>query len=260
MSTSDILLVERRDGVLWLTLNRPERRNALNPDLIRLLDAQLEAAAQDESLRAIVVTGSGDKAFCSGADLNPNAGTFGFDYAQPIAPYAELLRRAKRTNVPMIARVNGFCLAGGMGLLAMCDMAVASSTARFGLPEVKVGLFPMQVAALLQSMLPALKFAEMCYTGEMMSADEALACGLVNYVAEPDALDDKTNWLVDRVASVSPAANRRGKYALSATAGMTFEQALTFMESQLGLMPMTEDAKEGLAAFAEKRAPKWTGK
>ena len=260
MSTSDILLSERRDGVLRLTLNRPDRRNALNDALIGRLTEALDAASSDRDIRAIVLTGAGDKAFCSGADLTPAAGTFGFDYAEPVSRYANLLRAGRRATVPLIARVNGFCLAGGMGLLAICDMAVAASTARLGLPEVKVGLFPMQVAALLQPMLPARKFAEMCYTGEMISAEEALAAGLVNYVAAPEDLDARTDWLVERVVSKSPTAIRRGKYALTATSGMTFEQAIAFLESQLGLMPMTEDAREGLAAFAEKRDPDWTGR
>lgn len=260
MSTSDILLTERRDSVLRLTLNRPDRRNAVNDALILHLTAAFDAASRDRDIRAIVLTGAGDRAFCSGADLTPDADTFGFDYSQPMSNYANLLRAGRRTTVPVIGRINGYCLAGGMGLLAICDMAVASETAKFGLPEVKVGLFPMQVAAVLQSMLPARTFAEMCYTGEMLTAEQALASGLVNYVAEPDALDDKTDWLVERVTSNSPSAIRRGKYALSATSGMTFEQSIAFLESQIGLMPLTEDAREGLAAFAGKRAPDWTGK
>lgn len=259
MSTSDILIATRADNVLRLTLNRPERRNAVNDDLILRLTSAFDEASQDPDIRAIVLTGSGDRAFCSGADLTPGADTFGFDYAQPVSSYANLLRAGRRATVPVIGRINGFCLAGGMGLLAICDMAVADRTAKFGLPEVKVGLFPMQVAALLQSMLPARTFAEMCYTGEMLSAEEALACGLVNYVAGPDELDAKTDWLVERVVSKSPTAIRRGKYALSATSGMTFEQSIAFLESQIGLMPLTGDAREGLAAFAEKRAPKWSG-
>lgn len=258
MSTSDSLIVERAGNVLRLTINRPEKRNAINDEAILALTAAFDDASRDRDIRAIVLSGTGDKAFCSGADLG--SGVFEFDYAQPISNYANLLRAGRRATVPVIGRINGFCLAGGMGLLAICDMAVAASTARFGLPEVKVGLFPMQVAALLQSMLPARKFAEMCYTGEMLCAEEALACDLVNYVAPPEELDAKTDWLVERVVSKSPTAIRRGKYALAATSGMTFEQSIAFLESQIGLMPQTEDAKEGLAAFAEKRAPDWTGK
>ncbi|WP_136444030.1 enoyl-CoA hydratase/isomerase family protein [Pacificoceanicola onchidii] len=258
MSESENLITERRGSVLRLTLNRPEKRNAVNDALILKLTEAFETASKDPDIRAIVLTGAGDKAFCSGADLG--GGVFDFDYSEPISNYANMLRAARRSTVPVIGRINGFCLAGGMGLLAVCDMAVASSSAKFGLPEVKVGLFPMQVAALLQSLIPARTFAEMCYTGEMMSAEDALACNLVNYVAAPEELDAKTDWLVERVTSKSPTAIRRGKYALSATSGMSFEQAISFLESQIGLMPMTEDAKEGITAFGEKRAPNWTGK
>lgn len=260
MSTSDILLTEQSGGILRLTINRPERRNALNDDLILMLTEAFGKAARDADVRAIVLGAVGDKAFCAGADLNPNAGTFGFDYAEPTTTYANLLRVARKTPVPVIGRINGFCLAGGMGLLAICDMAVASETAKFGLPEVKVGLFPMQVGALLQTMLPPRKFAEMCYTGEMLTADEALECGLVNYVVGPDDLNAKTDWLVDRVVTKSPTANRRGKHALVSMAGMSFDQAIAYMESQVASQPLTEDAREGMAAFAEKRSPEWTGK
>jgi methylglutaconyl-CoA hydratase len=257
MSNSELVLQELKGPVLYLTLNRPEKRNAINDASILALTQAFDEASQDPQIRAIVLTGTGDKAFCSGADLG--GGVFDFDYSQPISNYANLLRAGRRANVPVIGRINGFCLAGGMGLLAICDMAVAASTAKFGLPEVKVGLFPMQVAALLQSMLPARKFAEMCYTGEMLTADEALACDLVNYVAQPGKLDETTDWLIERIVSKSPTAIRRGKYALSATSGMSFEQSIAFLESQIGLMPQTNDAKEGLTAFTEKRPPNWSG-
>lgn len=261
MSTSDdVLLIQKANGVLRLTINRPERRNALNDDLITKLERAFSVASQDPEVSVIILGAVGEKAFCAGADLNPNAGTFGFDYAEPTTTYANLLRAARKTTVPVIGRINGFCLAGGMGLLAICDMAVASETAKFGLPEVKVGLFPMQVAALMQTMLPPRKFAEMCYTGDMLSASEALECGLVNYVVSPDDLDAKTDELAARVAKNSPAAIKRGKHALTSMHGMTFEQGIAYMEAQVGLMPLTKDAQEGMAAFAEKRAPIWTGK
>lgn len=254
--SDDILLTETTGGVLRLTLNRPDQRNALNDDLIGRLTQAF--ANVDPEVRAIVLTGAGDKAFCAGADLK--GGTFAFDYAEPVSNYAAMLRAARATTVPIVGRINGFCLAGGMGLLAVCDMAVASHTAKFGLPEVKVGLFPMQVAAILQTMLPPRKFAEMCYTGEMLDAAEALECGLVNHVADPDTLDETTDALLARITDKSPTAIRRGKYALTATAGMTPDQALAYMEAQAGLMPLTEDAREGMTAFAEKRPPRWPGK
>ena len=152
---NDTLLMENlTGGVLRLTLNRPEKRNALNAALIETLTRIFLDVKKNTEIRSIVLTASGDKAFCAGADLDAKAKTFGFDYALPTTGYADLLRAARAAAVPVIGRINGHCLAGGMGLLAICDMAVASSAARFGLPEVKVGLFPLQVAALLQGMIP----------------------------------------------------------------------------------------------------------
>lgn len=258
MSTSEPLLVETDGHVLRLTLNRPETRNALNDDLIERLTRAFAKAGTDRDIRAIVLGSAGDRAFCAGADLK--AGTFAFDYSDPRSNYADMLRAGRAAAVPVIGRVQGHCLAGGMGLLAICDMAVAAETAEFGLPEVKVGLFPMQVAALLQSMIPPRVFAEMCYTGERIDAGAALAIGLVNAVVPPADLDAKVDDLLSRVTCNSPAAIRRGKMALAATAGLTPAQALDYMQAQVGLMPLTEDAKEGMAAFAEKRPPKWTGR
>lgn len=249
------------DGsVLRLTIDRPQVRNALNEDVMLALLSELRAIDSSSPVRVVILSGSGDKAFCAGADLSPSQATFGPSYARPTTIYADLLRAAYALPVPIIARLNGHCMAGGVGLLAVADMAVASSAARIGLPEVKVGLFPMQVAALLQHILPPRKLAEMSFTGEPISADEALTLGLVNYVVEPSELDAKVDWLVSRIVDKSPTGIRRGKHALRSIAGMTFQQAIAYMETQVAVLPLTEDAKEGLAAFNDKRAPRWTGR
>jgi methylglutaconyl-CoA hydratase len=246
--------------VLWLTIDRPQVRNAINDELIVALTDALVRASGDPSLRAVVLTGAGDRAFCAGADLKPGAQSFGFDPAETTSTYATLLRAANACTLPLVARVNGHCLAGGMGLLVMCDMAVASSGALFGLPEVKIGMFPMQVAALLQDVIPARHLRELCLTGEPITAAEALAIGLVNHVAEPADLDGKVRWLLDRIIDKSPTAIRRGKYALRQINDMTTEQSLAYMQSQLVSLALTEDAREGLAAFNAKRPPVWPGR
>ena len=251
----------RVDGhVAWLTIDRAAARNALNPTVITALTRGIRQAEENSDVRVLVVTGAGDRAFCAGADLKPSANTFGVDHSSPRTVYADLLRAAWRCALPMIARVNGHCLAGGMGILAMCDMAVASSSATFGLPETKIGLFPMQVAALLHPQIPLRKFAEMCITAEPINAQEALEFGLVNYVVDPAELDAKVKWLLDRTLDKSPTAIRRGKYAIRAIQNMTVEQALAYMEGQIGVLSLTEDAGEGLRAFNEKRKPVWTGR
>jgi enoyl-CoA hydratase/carnithine racemase len=210
-------------------------------------------------VRAIVLTAAGEKAFCAGGDLQPGKG-FAFDYSQPNIAYADLLRIAQSATLPSIARVNGVCMAGGMGLLCMVDMAVAAEHAMFGLPEVKVGVFPMQVLSLLQDLVLPRVLREWCITGEPFDAHIALAHGLVNYVVPAAELDARTDWLLGRLIDKSPTAIRRGKYAMRAMGAMSFEQGIAYTESQIALLALTEDAKEGLAAFNEKRKPVWTGR
>jgi enoyl-CoA hydratase/carnithine racemase len=151
-------------------------------------------------------------------------------------------------------------MAGGMGLLCMADFAVAADHALFGLPEVKVGVFPMQVMSLLQDLVPRRIVREWALTGEPFSAQEAHSAGLLNHVVPAAELDAKTQWLIERITDKSPTAIRRGKYAMRAIADMTFEQAIAYTESQIAMLAMTEDAREGLAAFNEKRKPTWPGR
>jgi enoyl-CoA hydratase/carnithine racemase len=247
----------RQDARLLLTIDRPERRNALNAEVIGALQAAaLDRVKADETIRGVVLTGSGDEAFCAGADLAGDS--FAFDYATPTIAYANLLRTARTLNVPLLARVNGACMAGGMGLLAMCDLAIAARHAMFGLPEAKVGVFPMQVLAVLQAQVPQRCLAQLCLTGDAIDAATAREIGLVNEVA--DDLDGALERLLARVLSNSPTALRRGLYAMKAMRSMSFEEAIAFGEGQIGLLAMTHDAREGLAAFREKRKPRWTGK
>jgi hypothetical protein len=142
----------------------------------------------------------------------------------------------------------------------MTDMAVAAEHAIFGLPEVKVGVFPMQVLSLLQNIAPPRLVAEWSLTGEPFDAKAALEAGLLNYVVPTAELDAKVEWLVGRIVDKSPTAIRRGKYAMRAMASMSFDESIAYTESQIAVLAMTEDAKEGRAAFAEKRKPSWTGK
>ncbi len=254
------LRAERRGHALWLTIDRPERRNALSPAVLAGISAGLDEAAADDAIRAVVITGAGDRAFCAGADLAKGSGSFQFDPSRPHLEYADLLRKAWRCPVPMVARVNGHCLAGGMGLFAVCDVAVAAEHASFGLPEVKIGVFPAQVLSVLQHLVGPRWLAELCLTGEPIDAQRAERIGLVNHVVPGAELDAKTEWLLARIVGKSPTANRRGKAMMRAAFDMGFEQAISYLESQIVTLALTEDAKEGRAAFVEKRAPNWTGK
>lgn len=253
------LSIEARGPVLWLTITREERRNAMSHGVLASLAQAITAAQTQRSLRAIVLTGAGSKAFCAGADLQ-SANAFTTDYSEPHGHLAQLLRVAKASTVPLIARVNGACMAGGMGLMSMCDLAVAARHAVFGLPEVKVGVFPAQVLSVLQHLIPRRKLAEMCLTGEPITSQQALDYGLVNYLSDEDSdVDAKLQWLLDRMLDKSPAAIRRGLYTMKKVEAMAFEESMAFTESQIALFTLTEDAKEGQAAFKEKRTPQWKG-
>lgn len=249
--------VERRGDALWLTIQREERRNAMSHGVLAAMGAAIDEAQSDRSLRAIVVTGAGAKAFCAGADLQASQ-AFTTDYSEPLGHFARLLRRARASHLPLVARVNGACMAGGMGLLAMCDLAVAARHAVFGLPEVKVGVFPAQVLSVLQHLVPRRKLAELCITGESISSQEALDIGLVNYV--DDDVDARLDWLLRRIVDKSPAAIRRGVYTMKSIESMAFEESMAFTESQIALFTLTDDAKEGQAAFQQKRKPEWKGR
>jgi methylglutaconyl-CoA hydratase len=257
---SDSVLVERRGAATWITLNRPDRRNALNDQVVDEIGRGVMDASAEPGCRVIVLTGAGDKAFCVGGDLKPDSAAFEQDWAKPSTHAADMLRAVRAAAVPIVARINGDCLAGGMLLLGMCDLAVAVENARFGLPEVKVGLFPMQVLAVLQHRVPQCKLAEWSLTGELFDAAEAKEAGLLNYIAPTAELDAKVDWLIARLIDKSPTAQRRGKYALRAVADMSAEQAIAYLESQITTLALTEDAREGRAAFAEKRKPEWRGK
>ena len=251
------LRAEQRGEALWLTITREARRNAMSTDVLRGIADGLDRAEADPGIRVVVITGAGDKAFCAGADLQSGA-PFGADLSNPHGAAAELFRRVRRATVPLIARVNGACYAGGMGLMAMCDLAVAAESATFALPEIKVGVFPAQVLGVLQQLLPRRALIEMCLTGDPIDARRALALELVNAVATD--LDAAVERLIGRLLAGSPAAMRRGLYTLKQMERMPFEESLAFAESQIALFALTDDAKEGIAAFTEKRKPRWTGR
>jgi enoyl-CoA hydratase/carnithine racemase len=259
MSTEPLaeLLTEMRGPVLWLTINREDKRNAVNQPVLAGLTEALASANRNRELRAVVITGAGSRAFCAGADLQ-SGNSFKFDYSEPHVGFANLFRQAKQSTVPLIARVNGACMAGGMGIMGMCDMVVATPQAIFGLPEVKVGIFPAQVLSVIGSLMPRRVLADMCLTGEPLSAAQALDYGLINYIRED--LDAGVDWLLGRMLDKSPAAIRRGLYTMKKIEAMVFEESMSFTESQIGLFALTEDAAEGQLAFREKRKPVWTGR
>lgn len=257
----DTVRVAREGSAVTITIDREERRNALNESVATGIAHALDEAEADRSVRAVILTGAGDKAFCAGGDLQPSASgaPFTIDAADPRHYVAGLFRRMEACRLPLIARVNGHALAGGFGLVCGCDLVVAREDALIGVTEVKVGLFPMMILPFLLRNVPNRVLMEMCLTGEPMTAAEALQSNIVNYAVPADELDAKTAWLVDRVTSKSPTGIRLGKQALTKVREMGFQAALEYAPLMLVNMAQTQDAREGFAAFAEKRKPDWTG-
>jgi len=253
------IIEEFGDGVLRVTLNQTDRGNALNEASIDKLTEIISSLAGNPSIKAMVLSGAGDRAFCTGADLSTGS-SFQFDYARPQLRFAGLLRAARAATTPLIARINGHCMAGGMGLLALCDLAIAVDHAKLALPEVKVGVFPMMVISELQHLIGKRKLYELCLLGRPMTAAEAVSAGLVNVACPASELDRHVDGMLSEILEKSPVVVSRGLYALKRVEALSFEESISFTESQIGLLAMTEDSKEGLAAFREKRKPVWTGR
>ncbi len=259
---NEVVLSARDGAVMRLTINRPERRNALNEEVCRALAAGIDAAEADAAVRVVVITGAGDKAFCAGGDLKPGAdGTpFTIDPARPRHYVIDLFRRLEACTRPVVARVNGHALAGGLGLVCACDMAVGVEHASLGVPETRVGLFPMMILSYMMRIVPRRKLFEMTITGEPFSAAEALELGILNYAVPAAELDARVDWLIARIVDKSPTGIRLGKQAFRAIEDMPLDKAFEYTQLMLPIMAMTEDAREGFAAFNEKRDPVWRGR
>lgn len=259
---AEVVHAETDGAVMVVTIDRPERRNALNADVAAGIVAALDAAEASRSIRAVVLTGAGDKAFCAGGDLQLDAdGTpFTISPDDPQSYVAHLLRRMRACRLPLVAKVNGHALAGGFGLVCACDLAVASESARLGVTEVKVGLFPMMILPHLLRVVPERLMMEMCLTGEPISGAEAAVHGIVNRAVPAEELDAETQRLLDKIVDKSPTGIRIGKQALPRIREMSFDGALDYAQLMLATMARAEDAREGFRAFAEKRNPNWTGR
>jgi enoyl-CoA hydratase/carnithine racemase len=249
-------------GVRTLALDDPDKRNALSLELLDELIGALEEARDDEATRCVVLTSTHPTVFCAGGNL----AAFG-DEEPLIAKhfgndrFPRLFRLFGELGKPSICAANGHALAGGMGLALACDLIVARESARFGAPEINVGVFPFMLMALLYRNIPRKQVNELMLLGEQVSASEAKALGFVNRVVADDedfatTIDDWAN----RLAAKSPILMRLGKDAVRRQEDMGYDDALDYLQSQLTLVLATHDAKEGVQAFLEKRTPVWAGR
>ncbi|MDH5371823.1 MAG: enoyl-CoA hydratase-related protein [Acidimicrobiia bacterium] len=243
-----------------LTLDDPDRRNPMSVDVMKALLDRLREATADPTVKVIVITGAGDRAFSAGGDLSGGFVDEPLTLHHARGVLAEVFRTMRRGGKPTVARVNGHALAGGFGLAAACDIVVAVDQAKFGMPEINVGLWPMMISAILQRSMPRKAALELMMTGRLISAVEALQLGVVSRVVQKDELDLVVDEIVEELASKSPAILELGRDAFYAVEDMAFDTALDHLQAGLTEVTMTEDAAEGVAAFMEKRSPVWRGR
>jgi len=255
------ILYEVAEGVATISLNQPQTRNALSDELLsELLDA-LAAAREDDAVRCVVLASTHERVFSSGGNLA------GFAAEAPLVHkhfatdrFPSVFRALGQLGKPSLCAASGHVLAGALGLALACDLILAREDARFGTPEINVGLFPFMIAALIFRNVPRKRAVELMLLGEQISAREAERIGIVNRVLAAEEFDAAvTDWAA-KLAAKSPVMMRLGKDALFRAQDMSFADALDFLRSQLTVAFSTEDVQEGVRAFFEKRDPRWTGR
>lgn len=258
------LLADQDGAVLTLTINRPERRNAMTWEVVGGLRRQLARAKSDPSVRVVVLTGAGDLAFCAGADLtgmvpeDPGGATDGYlGHHLARGWLAELFEELWGLGKPTVARVQGWAMAGGFGLALACDMVIASDRARFGAPELSVGLWPYMVTVPMLRSMPPKKALELMLTSRVVGAEEADRIGFVTRVVPHGELDAAVAELTTVLASTPPGVTRMGRDSFYAVVDSAAAEALPYLHALLTVTSQTAEAAEGIAAFVEKRPPAW---
>ncbi|MFH2132671.1 MAG: enoyl-CoA hydratase/isomerase family protein, partial [bacterium] len=225
------VLYEIKDRVAFLTINREQHRNSISPQAIELYFKYLDRAENDSGVRVVCITGAGDKAFCSGADLSSAMTEGGGQDA--FKRYADLLKRIAGFSKPTVAKINGYCLAGGTGFMLACDIVIAKEEARFGTPEVNVGLFPLMIGALIFRNVLRKTAMEMILLGEKLTARKALEMGMVTRVVPSEQLDSEVQSILDNLVEKSPIGMKIGKEAFYEVADMPFAEALDTLSARL---------------------------
>jgi enoyl-CoA hydratase len=251
----------RADGVATIALDQPDTRNALSNELLGDLIAAFESARDDERVRCVVLTSTHDKVFSAGGSLDQFAADVPLVHKHfGTERFPRLFRTIMQLGKPTICAAGGHVLAGALGLALACDLVVAKEGASFGTPEINVGVFPFMIMALIYRNVPRKKANEMLLLGERISAEEALAVGIVNRVVPADEFEAAVDDWAIKLAGKSPVLMKLGKDAMYRQLDMPFEDALDLLRAQLSLAFTTEDIQEGVKAFFEKREPQWTGR
>ena len=259
MTYKDILY-EIEGGVAQLTLNIPEKMNRLSNETMKEVVAALTDVKVDESVKVVVIKAAGDKAFCAGANLADFKGLSAVEGRKVFSAFADLSRIFINLGKPSIAAVNGLALAGGCGLAIYPDITIASENAKFGLPEINVGVWSCMVSSSLPRMMGRKKALELLMTGDMIDAHEAERIGLVNRVVPHDKLEETVMDMARKISKKSPVVMSLGRDSYYTMLDMEFDKAVTYLLEMLALIIGTEDCQEGVTAFMEKRKPVWKGR
>ena len=254
------VLLERDGAVLRMTLNRPDVRNAFDEDLIQALTAAATSAAEDRSVRVVVLAGNG-KTFCSGADIGWMAKAIAYSRQENLSDAEDMARMIERLDtlpVPVIGRIQGSALGGGVGLAAICDIAIAADDAVFALSEVKLGILPAVVAPYVLRKIGISAGRELFLTGARFDAARARQIGLVHEVVPADALDAAVARRVTEVLAASPAGVARAKSLIREIAGLHPDDVIGVTTNAIASQRISEEGQEGLRAFLEKRKPSWS--
>ena len=254
------VLVEVAGNIATVTLNRPEQRNPLSVTMLRDLTAAFRWCQDEEAVRVAVLTGAG-RVFCAGADLTSfDSGMSDLERYRSRDLFVELFLVMAGLGKPIVGRINGHALAGGLGLACSCDMLVSVDTATFGTPEINVGIWPMMIQAILSRNIPRKVLLEMEMLGDRWTATQLQVIGVINRVVTPDHLDSTVDEIAQRLARKSPVALRLGRESFYRQQDLEFAAALHFLHSQFTLVTQTEDSQEGIKAFFEKREPDFKGR
>lgn len=251
------VLYEAEKGRATITINRPDRRNAINPEVVRGISEYLAKACDDDSIGVVVLTGAGDKAFCAGGDLGGMTADSAVGQHFMRAEVGDLFEQMRTARVPIVARVNGHALAGGFGLMLACDLVVAADTAQMGTPEIDIGLWPFMITAVIQRDVPRKVALDLMLTGKRIPAAEGERWGFVNRVVPAAELDAAVEELTTTLLGKSALIAQLGKRSFYRAEDETFSEALEYLAGMLTVCLSSEDTVEGVTAFLQKRPPEW---